>query len=117
MEQASEKADSYIAICGGHVNTAFYIFLGALTLSALILGGVTLYSKHIYANLDEAQTELQQAKVTLRDKPIFLTADGSIDHKNGDYVRVIPDTQTTMQHGNGKSYPGVYAEVWHKEEK
>lgn len=76
----------------------------------------TLYSKHIYDNLNKARLELKQTDVALSYKPLFLTANTELfsDKPTADYVRVIPNTEGTMKHGDGSPYPGVYAEVWHK---
>lgn len=118
INEASETVEGYMAACSGHAKTAFWLFLVSFTLSVLMLVGTIFYSQHIHRSLSEAKAELDEANTALHDKPLFLTSDGSIDRKNGEYVRIIPESQTTLRNtSTGKSYSGVYAEVWHKEDK
>jgi hypothetical protein len=114
ISQAAKKIDGHISFCTKHVKLALGMFFGSLILSACIWTGTYFWYQHVAGQVAEARLELAQANVKLRNKPLFLSADNSMSSTNGDYVRVVPSTEGTLTHSNGKPYPGVYAEVWHQ---
>ena len=116
ISEAAKKIDGHISFCTQHVKLALGLFFGSLFLSACIWAGTYFWYQHVAGSVEEARLELAQANVKLRNKPIFLSADNSVSSTNGDYVRVVPNTEGTLTHSNGKPYPGIYAEVWHKGE-
>lgn len=114
INQAAKKIDEHISFCTRHVKLALGLFFGSLFLSACIWVGTYFWYKHVAGEVAEARLELAQTNVKLQNKPLFLPANKSLSGSRGDYVRVIPNTETTLSHSNGESYPGVYAEVWTK---
>jgi hypothetical protein len=114
ISQAAKKIDEHLSFCAKHVKLALGLFFGSLVLSACIWVGTYFWYKHVSGQVEEARLELAQANVKLKNKPIFLPAGSSVSGSEGDYVRVVPNTETTLSHANGKPYSGVYAEVWHK---
>ncbi len=114
INQAAKQIDGHISFCTQHVKLALTLFFGSLILAVAIWVGTYFWYKHVASQVSEAKLELAQANVKLRNKPIFLSADNSVSSTNGDYVRVVPNTEGTLTHPNGKPYQGVYAEVWHK---
>lgn len=114
INQAAERVDRHISFCTRHVKLALGLFFGSLFLAICIWASTYFWYKHVTCEVAEAKLELAQANVKLRNKPIFLAADNSMSSTNGDYVRIVPNTEGTLTHPNGKPYQGVYAEVWHR---
>lgn len=114
ISQAAKNIDGHISFCTQHVKLALTLFFGSLVLSACIWVGTYFWYKHVAEEVDEARLELAQANAKLNHKPLFLPAANSVAGSQGDYVRVVPNSETTMSHADGEPYPGVYAEVWHK---
>ena len=114
ISQAAKKIDGHISFCAKHVKLALGLFFGSLVLSACIWVGTYFWCKHVYEQVEEVRLELAQANAKLKNKPIFLPAGSSVSGDESDYVRVVPNTETTLTHANGRPYPGAYAEVWHK---
>ena len=114
ISQAAKKIDGHISFCAKHVKLALGLFFGSLVLSACIWAGTYFWYKHVSQQVMEARLELVQADAKLSNKPLFLPVGNSMSGSQGDYVRVVPNTEATMSHANGELYPGVYAEVWHK---
>jgi len=114
INSAAEKIDEHIAFCTKHVKFALVLFFGSVFLAVALCIGTYFWYKHVTGEVAEAKLELAQANVKLRNKPIFLSADNSVSSTNGDYVRIVPNTEGTLTHPNGKPYQGVYAEVWHR---
>ena len=112
VNDAAQKMDEHINFCSQHVKLALYLFFGSLILSALILVGSYAQFEHIANQLTEAKSELAQTNAKLAHKPLFLPGDINISGNQNDYVRVVPNSEETMAHQNGKPYPGVYAQVW-----
>ncbi len=110
-----DKVEGHIALHAKRADKALWFFVGSLTLSVIMVSAASLWSRHLYNDLKETQLELGQANLKLNHKPIFLSEGDGLFDKGGDYVRVVPNTETKMTHTNGKDYPGVYAEIWHKE--
>lgn len=114
VDATSQKLTQYLHFCETHVKLTLFLFFGSIVLAICVFTGTYFWYKHVAGQVEEAKLELAQANVKLRNKPIFLSADNSVSSTNGDYVRVVPNTEGTLTHPNGKPYPGVYAEVWHK---
>jgi hypothetical protein len=114
INHAAEKVDGHISFCTKHVKLALWLFFGSLFLAICIWVSTYFWYKHVAGEVDEARSELAQANVKLQNKPLFLPANKSLSGSQGDYVRVIPHTETTLSHADGEPYQGVYAEVWTK---
>ena len=114
INQTSKKMGEYIAFCSQHVKLALWLFFGSFVLAACIWVGTYFWYKHVEGQVAEARLEIAQANVKLQNKPLFLPANKSLSGSQGDYVRVVPNTETALTHANGKPYPGVYAEIWAK---
>ena len=116
VDETSQKLTQYLHFCETHVKLTLFLFFGSIILALGVGIGSYFWYKHVAGQVEEAKLELAQANVKLRNKPIFLSADNSMTSTNGDYVRVVPNTEGTLNHPNGKPYPGVYAEVWHRDD-
>jgi len=116
IDGTTEKLTGYLHFCETHVKLTLFLFFGSIILALCVGIGTYFWYRHVAGQVEEAKLELAQANVKLRDKPIFLSADNSMSSTNGDYVRVVPNTEGTLTHPNGKPYPGVYAEVWHRDD-
>ena len=112
INEAAESLDAHMSFCAKHVKMAVILFYGSLLLALLTVSFSYFWYQHVAAQVDEAKLELAQANVALQDKPIFLAASNGRPGEQGDYVRIVPNTETTPTHTNGKPYPGTYAEVW-----
>lgn len=114
ISQAAKKIDEHISFCEKHLKLALGMFFGSLILVVCIWVGTYYWYKHVSEQVKEARLELAQADAKLSNKPLFLPAGNSIEGSKNDYVRVVPNTETTMTHADGDDYPGVYAKVWHR---
>ncbi len=112
INHAAEKVDGHISFCTKHMKFASWIFFGSLFLAACIWIATYFWCQGIVKTAKEANIEVAQAEVALKNKPIFLSAANNLSGDAVDYVRIVPNTQGTMTHSDGEPYPGVYAEVW-----
>ncbi len=115
ISQAVKKIEEHISFCTKHVKLALGLFFGSLILSACIWVGTYFWYKHVSVQVAEAKLELAQANAKLKNKPLFLPGNRGVGGNQSDYVRVVPDSEATMTHKNGKEYPGVYAKVWYQD--
>ena len=114
INEAAESLDAHMSFCAKHVKFAVILFYGSLLLALLTAGFSYFWYQHVSAMVDEAKLELAQANADLQGKHIFLSAGKNRSGEKADYVRIVPNTESTPTHTNGKPYPGTYAEVWYK---
>ena len=115
IQQSSKEIGEYLSFCKNHMKFASKVCLGSIVLSACIWIATYCWYQHVSSQVAEARIELTQTNAKLKNKPLFLASSNSVSGSQSDYVRVVPNTETTMSHTNGKPYPGVYAEVWTKD--
>jgi len=107
INAASENVESYMTQCAKQALRTSQLFLGTVIVAALIIGGTLWWSHHINSDLADAKAELASLNTKLKHKPV-------ITHFHGkDYVRVVPDSETSFTRGDDSEVPGRYAEVWH----
>lgn len=115
LNGASTAVKGYVNTLATHIDRRNLISFILMGVCGLIIVGTIFWVKHANNLVSEANLQVAQANATLGHKPIFLpAATGLGDKDDYDYVRVIPDSEATLTHKNGKEYPGVYAKVWHK---
>lgn len=115
LNGASTAVKGYVNTLATHIDRRNLISLILMGVCGLVIVGTIFWVKHANSLVSEANLEVAQANATLGHKPIFLpAATGLGGDEDYDYVRIMPDTQTTLKHKSGKEYPGVYAQVWHK---
>lgn len=116
LDGAATTVNGYINTFATHLDRRNLISIILMGLCGVIIVGTIFWVKHANNLVQDANLQVAQANVTLGHKPLFLPAATSLrDNDDYDYVRVVPDSEATMKHKNGKEYPGVYAKVWHQD--
>lgn len=122
VNATAKQLNEYLHFCATHVKLALFLFFGSLILVVCIWVGTYFWYKHVSsqvaetkAEVAEAKLELAQANAKLKNKPLFLPGNSGVGGNQSDYVRVVPNSEATMTHKNGKEYPGVYAKVWYQD--
>ena len=105
MNASSDSVNKYVNLCARHANHTTQLFLGAVIAAVLIVASTLWWSNHINNNLEDAKSELASLNPKLKHTPVILPFKGK------DYVRIVPDSETSFSHQNGDNVPGRYAEI------
>ena len=118
LDGAATTVNGYVNTFATHLDRRNLISIILMGLCGFIIMGTIFWVKHAHNLVHEANLQVAQANATLGHKPLFLPAAAGLSgNGDDDYVRVIPDSEATMKHKNGKDYPGVYAKIWHQGSK
>lgn len=109
INEGSEKISDYMAHCEKHAEHTRSIFMATVLACVIVIAGTFWWSYHINDNLADAKAELERLENKLKHTPDMESFKGK------DYVRVVPDSETSFTDQYRDSIPGRYAEVWHKE--
>ena len=72
-----------------------------------MVAGTLWWSDHITCGLEQDKADLATLDIKLKHAPVIMHFHGK------DYVRVVPDSETSFTRGDGSEVSGRYAEVWH----
>lgn len=107
MNAASNQVCDYIAYSEKHVLKTAKLFLGTLIVCPLFITGTLWWSHHVISELAQDKADLVTLDTKLKHTPVSMHFEGK------DYVRVVPDSETSFTRGDGSEVSGRYAKVWH----
>lgn len=107
MNAASDQVRDYVEQSAQHALRTAKLFLGTVIGCALFVAGTLWWSHHIISGLSQDKADLAALDIKLKHTPVI------VHFKGKDYVRVVPDSETSFTRGDGSEVSGRYAEVWH----
>jgi len=107
IKAASNSIQRNMMLCETISARATNLFWGSLLVSLIIIAGTMWWERHIDVGLTDSKAELARITTKLKHTPVILKYYGK------DFVRVIPDTETSFTRGGDSEVPGRYAQVWH----
>lgn len=107
MNAASDEVRDYVAKSERHALRTAKLFLGTVIVCALFVSGTLWWSHHVTSQLAEDQADLKALDIKLKHQPVIVHFQGK------DFVRVVPETETSFSRRDGSDVPGRYSQVWH----
>jgi hypothetical protein len=107
INTASEQVSASVASSEKHAHRTVKLFLSTLVICLLMIASTLWWSRHIQDALEQDKIDLAALDVKLHHTPVI------VPFKGKEYVRIVPDSEMTFTHKDGKAVPGLYAEVWH----